>query len=353
MDNLQELTDALLLINQKYLMDFNTPKASKKTAMQQILQLAAYEDGQTAIKATPILKNLLSYLTSPENSADFADVISSILLYLCEDQDSTLETLSVVSLNIPLRCVQLLCSRSYIPGTGLGSLLCNLSADEKVIKKFFIPELKNILQFFEAVVSRNGVSVELLQWVFAILNNLTQDKDVRHEVMYETPPIFQKMPNLMKNFQDQKLHSAILGVVFNCCYLKSDHKHILEQLQILPTVLLPLAGPEKLSEEENTEVPELLRNLDSQVPAKERDPSLENRKQCMQILYRLCTLRECREYMREKNAYAVLRGYHLWEEDSESSEYCEDLVNVLIRKEDEFEKEDLEEGADGSLAATT
>ena len=51
----------------------------------------------------------------------------------------------------------------------------------------------------------------------------------------------------------------------------------------------------------------------------------------------------CRDYIKEKNAYVILREYHKWEKDERAMEMLEKLVQVLICDEPDKGMENLHE----------
>ena len=50
---------------------------------------------------------------------------------------------------------------------------------------------------------------------------------------------------------------------------------------------------------------------------------------------KLCSRKECRQYIKDKNSYAILRELHKWETDDRSKAMCEKLVAILIADEPE------------------
>lgn len=48
---------------------------------------------------------------------------------------------------------------------------------------------------------------------------------------------------------------GIVGLIRNICFDSSRHSHLLEEIEILPVLLYPLAGHEELPEEENDKLP--------------------------------------------------------------------------------------------------
>ena len=55
----------------------------------------------------------------------------------------------------------------------------------------------------------------------------------------------------------------------------------------------------------------------------------------------MCSRKDCREFIKEKNAYLILRELHKWEKDEKVKETCEKLVQILIADEPEKEYENL------------
>lgn len=51
----------------------------------------------------------------------------------------------------------------------------------------------------------------------------------------------------------------------------------------------------------------------------------------IEAITQLCSLKENRVYIRDKNTYVILRELHKWEKDREVLLACENLVDILIR----------------------
>lgn len=76
-------------------------------------------------------------------------------------------------------------------------------------------------------------------------------------------------------------------------------------------------------------------------PDKKREPDLDLRNMLLDCLSQLCATRKTREYLRSKGTYEILREYHKWETSKKALYYCENIVNILIRTEEEIGEEDL------------
>lgn len=49
--------------------------------------------------------------------------------------------------------------------------------------------------------------------------------------------------------------AGAIGVFKNICFDSSRHEYLLEELNVLPFILLPLTGPEEYSDDDNDKLP--------------------------------------------------------------------------------------------------
>lgn len=63
----------------------------------------------------------------------------------------------------------------------------------------------------------------------------------------------------------------------------------------------------------------------------------------LEAITQLCAKKPHREFIRHKNTYVILRELHKVEEDLETRAACENLVDILIRTEEEIGVENLKE----------
>lgn len=103
-------------------------------------------------------------------------------------------------------------------------------------------------------------------------------------------------------------------------------------VNILPYILLPLAGPEQFSEEESAN---MLPDLQLLPPDKARDDDPEILVTHLETLLLLSTTKEGRERLRDVQVYPLVRETHLHVEDEGVSETCDRLVQVIMRDEEE------------------
>lgn len=134
---------------------------------------------------------------------------------------------------------------------------------------------------------------------------------------------------------------GIAALLKNCCFDTDKHEILLsEDVDILPRLLLPLADNFEYAEEENDKLPLELQYLPED---KVREVDGDVRLTVIEALTQLCAKRMSREYLRDKNAYVILRELHKWEKNERVLAACENLVDILIRTEEEIGKENLKE----------
>ena len=113
------------------------------------------------------------------------------------------------------------------------------------------------------------------------------------------------------------------------------------ELKFLSAILLPLAGPEDLDEEDMNGLPEDLQLLE---PDKTRETDAMFRLYLVETLVLLCKNRACRDILRAKKVYPIVRELDLWEKNEEVKEVIYKLVNLLWADE---EKEGAEHVSNG------
>lgn len=136
-----------------------------------------------------------------------------------------------------------------------------------------------------------------------------------------------------------------IGLLKNVCFDSSRHAWLLSpDVNVLPFLLLPLAGGEEYSDEDNEMFPTELQYLDED-KQRESDPDL--RKILLESLAQLCATRSARDLLRARGTYEILRELHKFEcgkdGDRQALRACENVVDVLIRTEEEIGEDNLKE----------
>lgn len=103
-------------------------------------------------------------------------------------------------------------------------------------------------------------------------------------------------------------------------------------INILPYILLPLAGNEEFAEEESAN---MLPDLQLLPPDKARDSDNEIIVTHLETLLLLSSTPKGREKLRNVSVYPIVRETHLHVENDEVKEACDRLVQIIMRDEEE------------------
>lgn len=122
--------------------------------------------------------------------------------------------------------------------------------------------------------------------------------------------------------------STIKNVAFDIPF----HSVLLSEddANILPYILLPIAGPEEFADDESMD---MLADLQLLPPDKKRDSDSSIIVTHLETLLLLTTTREGRNIMRAIKVYPIIRECHLHVDDEDVREACDRLVQVLMREE--------------------
>ncbi|KAH8393951.1 hypothetical protein KR215_008713 [Drosophila sulfurigaster] len=177
-----------------------------------------------------------------------------------------------------------------------------------------------------------------LHYLAPIFCNLTQVQRGRELCCQPKYRLLEKLLPFASFEESVVRRGGTIGIIKNICFDAVYHDVILnDQDDILVAILQPLCGPEEFSDEENEKLPIELQYL-PETKTRETDPDL--RKMLLECLLQLCATRRCREVLRAKGVYEILREYHKWEakvgRESDCVLACENVVDILIKKEEEI-----------------
>ncbi|XP_076257144.1 protein HGH1 homolog [Rhynchophorus ferrugineus] len=180
-----------------------------------------------------------------------------------------------------------------------------------------------------------------LHYLGPMLSNLTQSRRVRKYILDKEKCVIQRLLPYTEYKESLIRRGGIIGTLKNCCFETDYHEWLLsEDVDILPRLLLPLAGPEEFDEEDNDKLPLDLQYLPEN---KEREEDPDIRCMLLEAITQLCSKKNNREYIRDKNTYIILRELHKWEKEKKALLACENLVDILIRTEEEIGQDNLKE----------
>lgn len=212
-------------------------------------------------------------------------------------------------------------------------ILSNLTRCSHLIEKVvdlieeYGKDLDELINVFTKIgYNKNGAK---LHYLGPVLSNLSQSHRVRMFILHKTKCVIQRLLPFTEYKESLVRRGGIIGTLKNCCFEENFHEWLLSnEVDILPALLLPLAGNEEFDDEDNEKLPVELQYL-SEEKVREEDPDI--RYMLIEAITQLVAKKPNRELIRNKNTYIILRELHKWETDKKVLAACEDLVNILIR----------------------
>ncbi|XP_004618767.2 protein HGH1 homolog [Sorex araneus] len=178
-----------------------------------------------------------------------------------------------------------------------------------------------------------------LHYLGPLLSNLSQQPAARAFLLDPARCVVQRLLPLTQYPDSSVRRGGVVGTLRNCCFEHRNHEWLLgPEVDILPFLLLPLAGPEDFSEEEMERLPVDLQYLP---PDKLREPDADIRKMLIEAVMLLTATALGRQQVRDQGAYLILRELHSWEPEPDVRSACERLIQVLIGDEPERGMENL------------
>jgi len=172
----------------------------------------------------------------------------------------------------------------------------------------------------------------------SFLSNLTLLKDMRLLFLKENR-LIERVLTFTAYEESSVRRFSVAAIIKNCLFETDHHDWLLSDVDILPHLLLPLAGPEEFDEEDNETLPIDLQYLP---PDKKREPNKEIKNLLLESLFQLCATKVCRLKMKKNGTYLIMRELHkATAEDDPIMVNLENLVYVLIGDEPDSENENL------------
>lgn len=180
-----------------------------------------------------------------------------------------------------------------------------------------------------------------LHYLGPVFSNLSQSPRVRRYLLDRDSYVIQRLLPFTEYADSLVRRGGIVGTLKNCCFDVESHEWLLSpEVDILSCLLLPLAGPEEFDDEDNDKLPISLQYLPE---TKQREPDLDIRIILLEALAQLCATKKIREILRQRNAYVILKEYHKWEKNNNALLACENVVDILIRTEEEIGLDNLKD----------
>ncbi|XP_075705594.1 protein HGH1 homolog [Rhinoderma darwinii] len=228
----------------------------------------------------------------------------------------------------------------YVYADSVCTALCNLSREESscraVLRALEAPGLNALL---EMICSPSYNAAAHLHYLGPLMCNLTQLPEGRSFILDRSRCVLQRLLPYTHLQGSVVRRGGVVGTLRNCCFSHGDHAWLLgEDVDVLPFLLLPLAGGEEYTEEEAEVLPPDLQYLPED---KQREPDPDVRKMLIESLQLLCATQDGRRSLKDRGTYLILRSLHSWETEADVKRTCEKVIQILIGDEPEPGLENL------------
>ncbi|RLV96167.1 Protein HGH1 [Spathaspora sp. JA1] len=188
---------------------------------------------------------------------------------------------------------------------------------------------------------------DYLAYFFADLSRFTQGRSYFVTAQtYDNVVPLSKLLVFTEKYDAKIRREGVCSTIKNSLFDTNSHMRLLEdeQINLLPFILLPLAGSgEGIDEEDMFELPEELQLLPED---KQREPLNGILAIHLESILLLCTTRQGREYLRTKSVYAIIKELHKENNNEQVVDLCDRVVQMLKRDEQAVEEEEEESDED-------
>lgn len=304
--------------------------------------LSSTQEGREALKNTKVVTELCRLIG---DQLIISKPVLTTLINLCEDselranmsKDSIVESVmeNLKDSNYPLKnlCLMLLSNLSQSEvGAGAvlqmrsnGGALMGLNVC-RLVSWFIDPEnLKNVTPENPS---------DSLQYVSTILNNITQLDEGRELIVDQKRNILPKILPFLKSPNEIR-RIGISGTIRNICMDQEKHQYLLfsPDINILPKLLYPIAGPEKLSARDRYGLAE---EVIAEGKNKKREKNIDVLKNILESLLLLSGSLTGRNELRRGKAYPIIRNFHSASKnniDPKIDDLCFELVERIMGDE--------------------
>ncbi|XP_033747923.1 protein HGH1 homolog [Pecten maximus] len=325
---------------------FLNPEAKldvKGIAIEYFLGLSGGKEGCLFVGASDkFLEGIVSLLK--DDKKDIVEKSYQTLINLTNLETTSKRLLSLPSYpNLAAECVKEMLDPEFEMADYVCKLLSNVTRTEdcaKIVAKVVIYTDQGIPNLVNALCSTKHNSKANLHHLATVLGNLTQIREVRTKVMAKDQFVVQRLLPFIEFKESKTRRHGIIACLKNCCFDVDCHEWLLsDSVDLLPRLLLPLAGPEEFDDEDNDKLPDDLQYLP---PDKTRESDPEIRRMLIETIFKLCATKNGRAFVKEKNTYIIMREYHKWEEHEANFHALMNLIDMLISDEPQPGMENLD-----------
>ncbi|KAL3856536.1 hypothetical protein ACJMK2_011282 [Sinanodonta woodiana] len=310
----------------------------KNLAIDYILGITDSTHGKQLLgRKESLLEGIVSL--TEDDSSDISAKAYKALINLATDEENCLKLLNLSKYqNICIKWLKVALDCSHENADLLCKLLNNVTRPEKCadqVAKCVLDSKEDLLISKMVLALCNPTYNEKadLYYLAGVLANLSQIRDVRLQLMDKKQCIIQRLLPFVEFKQSEICRTGVVATLKNCSFDTDFHDWLLgEEVDILPRLLLPLAGPEEFDEDDMEKLPVDLQYLPTD---KSRESVSNIRKMLVEAIFQLCATKTGRSYVKSKNTYIIIREYHKWERrnDPSNEPAIMNLIDILIGDE--------------------
>ncbi|XP_034980538.2 protein HGH1 homolog [Zootoca vivipara] len=309
----------------------------KDRATYYVMGLTGNPEGRRLLASQPELVSALLALTSDRSPCMATDAYHALINLATEPAAH-----GALKEGLPVLLKRLL-DPTFPMANQVCTLLSNLSREEASCRALLAALQEESLGGLAALVDAfctEGFNAEAsLHYLGPLLSNLSQLPEARDFLLDRSRCVVQRLLPFTQYTRSSIRRGGVVGTLRNCCFEYGHHEWLLsDEVDLLPFLLLPLAGPEEFPEDEMERLPLDLQYLAAE---KKREPDPDIRKMLLEAIMLLTATKPGRRLVREKGTYLILRELHKWEKDPGVLAACEKLIQVLIGDEPEAGMENL------------
>lgn len=346
MESLQEISEYL---------SPNTRLDLKTISLEHVLGVTATADGRELLLKLPeILKQLV--ILMQDSLISISKNATSALINITGDESGT-NALLIISestnsikvqeynLNLIEICMKAVMDKSSVLADPCCMILSNMTRPLHLVNRV-ITLIEQSGYTWDAIVAaftakQYNTTGAKLHYLGPVFSNLSQSPQVRRYLMDRDRSVIQRLLPFTEYPDSIIRRGGIIGTLKNCTFDTESHEWLLSaRVDLLSYLLLPLAGPEEFDDEDNDKLP---LNLQYLPETKTREPDPDIRLILLEALNQLCATKAARKVLRQKNTYVILREFHKWEKDKNVLLACENVVDILIKTEEEIGLDNLKE----------
>eukprot|EP01135_Chromosphaera_perkinsii_P008089 Nk52_evm5s1129 gene=Nk52_evmTU5s1129 len=313
-----------------FMLDEN-PKVAM-VALSNVFQLTGSPDGRKALLSVKedLLKNIIKCLIEAKRANVKYDCLGALVNLSIED----VYALELIDHREVFDIIMAIITNEIDPDADLaGALLRNLTRLEKgCIKLLRVREGdlegKDVVRLLSCFVNEKYNKVKCtLDHLASVFGNIAQLPVGRKIIMKREGSIFQKLLPFTSHVSETR-REGVAAMLRNCTFDETRHEWLLsDEVDLLTYLLLPLAGPEELDDDDMEKLPDALQYLPED---KAREANENIRLMLLEGVYQLCTTKRGRIYLQDKNCYVIIRELHKWEKSEECDAVICNLVDLLM-----------------------